>query len=367
MASNPFIYLYTSDYGVYYRDVLNILALPKNMKYRFRYDYDYIPRTLKNEGDLERLKGCQGLVALKNVHDMSDICIPIRKILVSRVEPYEESFVHFEFQLLDYPQIDSKVIEEFTTFTKQIQNISESSWVNISELLFHVDKGASDSRNWHLLVEKISNYGKFKKCIFTKLHSVYDENEQKGTQIHDGCYMLKSGHNFTLQFIHSYAFREDDPEAHKQLEQQLTKSSIEAFLSYSAKSISPIQVERRIEGRYDLNKLFFYCPRTMRTESSVLLLEGKQEGEFFLPSLQIPLSIRANFTRDRIVFLFIGGFLFLGSLIDIFINWVPQSVLSAWNPWIVNLIQTIKTVGVLAPMLAIMGAVLVWVQSVPNE
>ncbi len=362
-----FIYLYTSDYGVYFKDVLSILALPNGMTYRFRYDYKYLPPTLQDMRELMSLKGSEGICALKNVDGLGEDCIPLRKIRITSIEPYERSFVHFVYELGDIPVVDDVVIKNFSSFTRDQLRLPKNAFVGKSDSLFYLDSGAYSTQNWDRLVKQLSLYGKFKKCFFIKLHSIYDQNLRMNTQIQKGRFQLASGHNYVLQYLHSYEFEEADEQKKAEIQKNLAQLNLEAKLRFSEKSFLHVQTNRRIEGRYDLDLHYFYCPRTLRAEPSIILLGSETDQNFQFPRLEIPVFIKASWTRDRIILLVLGVSLFIGGALDIFLQLLNPSEIASFSPSLGNFLQVLRNIGILGPILALVGLIITMIQNFPSD
>lgn len=358
-----YVYLFTSNYGEYHKDVLDILALPNGLKHRFRYDLKHVSPTLRGSRDLSKLVGLQGVVALKNLDEQTAgyKTLPLREVKITNVSLFEDTFVHFEFVLLNFPHITDEVLAQFSDFVQK--KIIKDAFVQKSEEQFSFQYGTSQMENWRSFVTRLEKLEKFESSIFIKLYAIFDEERKTKASISTNAYQLKGGRSYRLEFLHLY------PEALFSTVQQQARE-VFSKLFFSREVISPILDEQSIEGRYDLNRHYFYCFRNLRSISSVLVLGGSSDRNVYFPSINIPVVIKRSWTRESVLLLVLGAGMFLGGILEIVLKGIAKaqqlgiSVSFSNAPAI--LANGWRESGVLAPILMILGLILTLIRNLPS-
>ena len=137
MSQEKMIILYSSDSNPQYKkDIINVIGLPVNGTYRFRYKEKYLSSELKSLIDSPSgVDGREALVVFRTnsvVDGIDPFLVPIRHVVIDSVDDINSTIYIFNFTVKGYP-IFSK------TFSEACNSLAEN--VKFSEQFFDGNKG----------------------------------------------------------------------------------------------------------------------------------------------------------------------------------------------------------------------------------
>jgi len=305
-----FLYLSTSTNGEYYKDVVELLSLPNGLTYRFRYDAKYVSPTISN---LKDYINKDGYIILKNFEENKTI--PVRKFRLKKISEFEQSFVHLDFELYNIPDISEKTINDFSDFHNK--NLSKSFFVEANDC-YELKFTKPQSNNWKELIEVLQTNEKFNKSIFLKINSIVevDKGEDKLTSVENNKFILKGGNYFRIEFLHLFS-----ENLFSEMSKDIDKD-VDVKMFYSDNVVSSILTENEVKGKYDLNRLYFYCFRKHQRIDSMLVLGGKESQKFYFPKIKIPIRISKSLTREYLIIISTGITLFLAGVAHLIMKYV---------------------------------------------
>lgn len=360
-----YLYLFTSNYGEYYKDVLDILSLPNKFVYRFRYDLKHLSPTFRDLEDFSIFKNMKGIVILtnKDKKEVKHDYIPLREISITDISHFEESFIYFEFELENYPSINEEELSKFSDFINK--RITKDTYIEKLEDKYSFLNNYNQYENWNHIVDCIENIEKFDRCIFTKVYNLYNYKDKSSVNIQNHRYQLRGGNSYKIEFMHRYSnkmFNDIKDE----------KKDFYSKLNYLSDIISPVVLQKSIRGRYDLNSHSFYCLRNMNNVDSLLAFSSNFNNDIYFPNIEIPIEIKKSWTRDNLLLLLMGIGLIIGGISDILIkglNTAKTQSLSINNFY--DFLEVIylgwSQTGVLAPVLTILGLILTFINRYPKK
>jgi hypothetical protein len=357
------LYLFTSNYGEYYKDVLDILAFPRGLKYRFRYDTTHLAPALRDGTDLSYLTGGDALLALKSINDKSGYdALPVRHAKITNVSLFEDTFIYFEFELLDFPKIDEDVVREFSEFVQK--KFMSKAYVEQNDQ-FNFTKAQNQLESWETLVEHLEKIDKYNSSVFIRLYNISDQETGKTISISNYAYQMKGGRSYKLEFIHRVP-----TDLFNRRQESKDCKDVHSKVFFSSETFSPIIVEKDLRGRYDLNSHYFYCFRNMRTASALIVLGGVCDSGIYLPTFNLPVSVEKSWTRDNIFILLVGIGLAVAGVADVLVKGIgkAQQLDASISPSTIIdiLIRGWLESGVIAPILAIIGLILAFINRFPK-
>lgn len=319
------VYLFTSTAQPYIKDALDLLALPSNISYRFRYDVKWLPTDLFVDETKTKLKPLDVKDALLiHVHtepsstEIPKIAefIPIRKAKVIETRLMGD-FVWIHFTLGDWvvydnprktatqnqhhdiirnlmPQ-DSKDDYKYTAVISNRHNISTLQ----DDLQDDKDEVLS---NWSNIISYLKTIPPHGKSVFLKLLKILDINDNKKLvpeKLDDRYgFALESGKTYRIEVLQRYFGKIDTP--------------INLELVTDSNEIVKIK-EDQIQGKYDVLLFTITSEKTARTRRSFLIFKP-QQSDLIIPQAFYDLKILPHKpTVSVIIALLAVGFTLTGS------------------------------------------------------
>lgn len=190
--------LFSSDSTPQYeKDIFNVIALPTNGEYRFRYKKEYIDLTLQNRIKNVFTKGARVLIAFRTnsidtERHIDPFMVPIRWAEIKEIEEIEK-IVIFKFIAKEYPIFNSDFENACSTYDKNIDFSKDFFNSNNKEKYFVTDgipnavllETSEDNKNqekaWIRIIEALSKYnneqegkGFFDKFFFKTIVDISD-------------------------------------------------------------------------------------------------------------------------------------------------------------------------------------------------
>lgn len=190
--------LFSSDSTPQYeKDIFNVIALPTNGEYRFRYKKEYIDLTLQNRIKNVFTKGARVLIAFRTnsidtERHIDPFMVPIRWAEIKEIEEIEK-IVIFKFIAKEYPIFNSDFENACSTYDQNIDFSKDFFNSNNKEKYFVTDgipnavllETSEDNKNqekaWIRIIEALSKYnneqegkGFFDKFFFKTIVDISD-------------------------------------------------------------------------------------------------------------------------------------------------------------------------------------------------
>ena len=318
MANNPAeLILFSSDSNVQYeKDIYNVIALPFNGKYRFRYKAEYVDPQSIQYLDKE-VTGKRVLIAFRtNSASEEEIIepfvVPIRWAVLDNVQRIDKIYI-INFTAKDYPVFSS----EFETasqsnqsnieFSKKFFSISERNKIFVSSVMPNLALPEESSninssiqeKAWIRIIEALSQHNIFKRQFFFK--TIIPINPTSNAL------EMKENQRSEIEIVH---YNSDD------------KSDISATVNIQYDSdvmTSVFGEQERIECRYDKNSFPFipkYINQEVDTQITFNIKTDNTEKE---TKIRIPVKIKRSNKRRwiRAGISFLGAFLLgIGSVLN---------------------------------------------------
>lgn len=349
MDNERFVIIIVNSIPPYCYELNNILSLPDNFSYRFRYQKKKQGNWMPEIANPLELQNCNGLIVLRDFQVSADF-VPIRKIYITRVQMIGD-IVYIEYLLKQKSELSSDLQErerQLSIFNTRINiDINLSKYPNVPNqdlanlVFFGADytydfednayKGANsdrDSNRWGNIIETIGTYKKngfaiYKDSDFLKIIGIQDEEGREApvVQTDNRYYYRLANHTvYRLVFLQrTFTGRVGNSAVIK---------SREVILKAGNPEVEPIIAQKDIMGKYDLIELTFRSNISGRNLKSYLILEISDDSPPKAPSLTIPVRVVfsvKNFVLDTVsVLVFIGLFLAYTYAKDIFV-WFNKS------------------------------------------
>ena len=283
----------------YAYEVNNILAVPNEFSYRFRFRHKWMS-TIDNPMDLT---GREGLIILRKF-DTAEF-VPLRRIKISAVLEMG-AFFYIEYVLGDIVDFDSDETTrkgQLTEFNERMKpavtGFKNKPGKDLDKLIFmysdlaygikdeHFD-GLEHNRvlnSWGNLIQILASMSCFTDFDFLKLLQIVDSAGGAAPVIgyphpDTARLHLKSNTAYRAQvFQRTFTYREGDSGV---------ISSRQLVLHGEAGEVRSIRSTYSIAGKYDLYQCYFKTEPVSWTRSSSLYLEIRRKDDIILPNIDIP-------------------------------------------------------------------------------
>ena len=309
--------LYSSDSNVQYeKDIYNVIALPFNGEYRFRYKTEYVDPQIIHYLD-NQISGKSVLIAFRTNSASEDekidpFVVPIRWAVVDEVQRIDKIYI-INFTVKEYPVFSS----EFETasqsyarnveFSKKFFSVAERNKAFVSSVIPNLTLPEEDSninsptqeKAWIQIIEALSQHDIFKKQFFFKTATPINPTTK--------ALEMKENKRSKIEIVH---YNSDD------------KSAISATVNiqYDSDVITSVfGGQERIECRYDKNSFPFIPKYINQTIYSQITFNIKTDGMEKETRIRIPVRIKRSNCRRwiRVGISFIGAILLgIGSVLD---------------------------------------------------
>lgn len=334
MSKEKFVIIIVNSIQPYCYELNNILSLPDDFSYRFRYQKkkqgNWMPE-ITNPNDLKNNKG---LIVLRDFQDTAEF-IPVRKIYIYNVIMIGD-IVYIEYLLKEKIELSSKLDErerQINLFNQRIAtDINITKYPNlpgkdlnnliffgtdytydVSDTTYNGNLNDRDSNKWGNIIETIGLYkGKgisvYKDSDFLKIIGIQDENGEYakiGKENTKVFYKLENKTVYKIIFLQR-AFTGKSSIGDSSV---LTPRTIE--LKAGNPDIIPIISRKEIMGKYDLLELTFKSNISSASLKSYLLLEISEAGPKKSPTITIPIKISLSKQEFYLNVLFVILFVIL--------------------------------------------------------
>lgn len=298
-SESPALVLFSSESTPQYeKDILNVLALPEEGKYRFRYKKEYIDHSIISDLNKSSLVRRKILIAFRsnstsNNPKVQHFMVPIRWAILEKVK-IQDTFVVFYFIAKDYP----KFYTEYNNSCSTIESISKYSSVyfekhNLSDIFVTnnippITSNDSESKEeaWTKIVTALGKYEKFSNKLFVMTNA--DLNSKSNSLV----IKEKSSKSVTLVYLNT------NPNGVKtaDIEIQYDKVLMNSFLGE----------KDRIECKYDEVNIPLSAQRIGQNISTQVLLTIKQDDGSQNTHIRIPVTIKKSINYARILSTFLA-------------------------------------------------------------
>lgn len=372
---NKFVIIIVNSIPPYCYELNNILSLPDNFSYRFRYQKTKQGNWMPEIQNPYELKNKQGLIVLRDFQTTAEF-IPIRKIFINNILVIGD-IVYIEYLLKEKIELSSDLTErdnQINLFNQRIVtdiNLAKYPNTPLTDLrnliFFGTDytydiqdtkyKGAAedkDSNKWGNIIETIGKYKGvglpvYNNNDFFKIIGITDENgtfvKQK-VKNSKAYYEIENKKIYKIQFLQrTYTGRSNVGDS-----SVLTPRIVE--LATGNPEIIPIISQRDIMGKYDLLELTFKSNVTSPALHSFLLLRVKDSEPPKAPTIIIPIKVLFS---KREFFLNISSVL---TFVALFIAYLyAEGIIRFLNPNNPNLFNDVNSLkNILLPLMIIFGS-----------
>ncbi|MBL7694656.1 MAG: hypothetical protein JNK91_07410 [Ferruginibacter sp.] len=372
---NKFVIIIVNSIPPYCYELNNILSLPDNFSYRFRYQKtkqgNWMPE-IQNPYDLKKK---HGLIVLRDFQTTAEF-IPIRKIFIDNILVIGD-IVYIEYLLKEKVELSSDLTErdnQINQFNQRIvTDINLTKYPNtpltdLKNLIFfgtdysydiqdNKYKGANedkDSNKWGNIIETIGKYKGvglpvYNNNDFFKIIGIADENgvfAKQKIKNSKAYYEIDNKKIYKIQFLQrTYTGRSNVGDS-----SVLTPRIVE--LATGNPEIIPIISQKDIMGKYDLLELTFKSNVTSPTLQSFLLLRVIDSEPPKAPTIIIPIKVLFS---KREFFLNISSVLFF---VLLFITYLyAEGLMKFLNPNNTNLASDVNSLkNILLPLMIIFGS-----------
>ena len=310
MASdNSTMILFSSNSTVkYVRDIFNVLAMPENAEYQFRYQTKYVDSDAR-DSFRRGCKGSRALVCFRSRHDCAageEFCIPIRWVIINEVKPVSDVYV-VKFTSQSYPSFSNdydKICHDIDLLRNNAQGyfnrMSNNAFAVINGVLPAVraeNTGRDD--NWQKIVNVISLLPEYKSSYLLKFSSLLNAEESSCERV--------SGRTKLIEGKMSYI----NIDYYQNIHDSDKKSKIEVSCDPNAINVTA-GFGTDLQSRYDSLRIGFQAKKVMaNTVSEITIRTIEESGNPLQTELVIPVKIERN-RREKIVkasFTALGAFL----------------------------------------------------------
>ncbi len=293
--------LHTSTGWPYLKDILDILFLPTNYEYRFRYNIRWMCEDLKAVAKLTPLIGSEGVIVHTDIrkigHDLYEILhfVPIRKVIITDIKHLDE-FVWISMKLGDWVKFTENNHNKIRQATPpRYQNYIKSTCYLVDDINFdYIDDTDQESiSNWYKMVKLIQTFSahKSRKSIFLKMlkfvkmgcnnkvliKPVNGANKNDNTE---RFFTLSSGTDYKMEILQHYPFDNIDE---LKIHFNTHSDKIVAFPPYAS-----------IHGKYDVLKFLFHTRGDPNTTYTYLNLE-LDSSDHLISKIPINLKIQGSY------------------------------------------------------------------------
>jgi len=301
--------LFSSNSNIQYeKDIYNVIALPFNGRYRFRYKAEYIDSQIIQDLE-EEASGKRVLIAFRTNSASEDeiiepFVVPIRWAVLDNVQRIDKIYI-INFTAKDYPvfssdfETTSQSYKRNVAFSKDFFSTSERNKIFVSSVIPNIalpeESPDIDSpiqeKAWIRIIEALSQHDIFKRQFFFK--TIIPINPVSKA------FEMKENQRSEIEIVH---YNSDD------------KSAISATVNIQYDSgvmTSVFGDHERIECRYDKNSFPFipkYINQEIDSQITFNIKTDKSEKE---TKIRIPVRIKRSNKRRWIR----AGISFLGALL----------------------------------------------------
>lgn len=293
----PKLILFSSDSNVQYeKDIYNVIALPYNGEYRFRYKSEYIDsNAMQLLNDVDKIKNERILIAFRtnSVSEETDhFMVPVRWATFNKVERIDKFYIIW-FTAKDYPLFSSefeKAMKSYNSnveFSKRFFSVDNRNTIFVSSetpdiVLPNESENLNTSEQekaWTQIIEALSQHNIFKNRFFFKTITTIDGNTKS--------VKMKENKQSLIEIVH-YCNSDDKNDLASNVEIQYDSNIL----------ISVLGNQEQIECSYDKNYFPFlpkYINQKLNTTITFAITSKKYDQE---TKIQIPVKIyRSNKKR----------------------------------------------------------------------
>lgn len=314
MSQAKMIILYSSDSNPQYKkDIINVIGLPVNGTYRFRYKEKYLSSELKSLIDSPSgIDGKEALVVFRTnsvVDGIDPFLVPIRHVVIDSVDDIDSTIYIFNFTAKGYP-IFSK------TFSEACNSLAEN--VKFSEQFFDSNEGIFATYDFCNLV--MPEHNSAEDFIIDKPTEAVREDSEEKRQEKTWIRIIEAlskyeGFNRTFFFMTLLNL----PKESKRMEMRENKQSTIEVLHYNSDYngvhsasvqilydpeivVSSHGAAEKIECRYDKNE-FAFIPKDIahKTNSQITLNFITEKEDPCLPqqeaTIRIPITVKRTMKK----------------------------------------------------------------------
>ncbi len=322
-----FAIIIVNSIAPYCYELNNILALPDNFVYRFRFRKSKRGEWMPEIDNPKKLKDCDGLIVLREFQTTAQL-IPIRKIRIIKVSVIGD-VVYIEYKLREKVLFSSNPDQREAQLNKFNERITTDVRTNLYPNLpradlrnlvffgadysydftdegYQGDAEDEDSNRWGNIIELIGNIEIYKDIDFIKITELRDErgklaivqDEKTGAM-----FQLNNKTVYNLQFLQrTYTHLSGTSSVIRPRDIVMTPGSNE---------IDPIISRRSILGKYDLLQFSFRPESTslLQKDSFIMLEFQDKENILFLPGILVPIRIKPSVLEIGLVIASISIFI----------------------------------------------------------
>jgi hypothetical protein len=372
---NKFALIIVNSIPPYCYELNNILSLPDNFSYRFRYQKAKQGNWMPEIQNPYELKNKHGLIVLRDFQTTAEF-IPIRKIFIDNILVIGD-IVYIEYLLKEKVELSSDLTErdsQISLFNQRIvtdinlQKYPNAPLTDLKNLIFFGTdysydiqdtkyQGAAedkDSNKWGNIIETIGKYKGvglpvYNNNDFFKIIGITDENgifAKQKFKNSKAYYEIDNKKIYKIQFLQrTYTGR-----SHVGDSSVLTPRIVE--LATGNPEIIPIISQKDIMGKYDLLELTFKCNVTSPTLQSYLLLRVRDSEPPKAPTIIIPIKVLFS---KREFFLNISSVLVFALLFFTYLY--AEGVIQFLTPRTTSLASDVNSLkNILLPLMIIFGS-----------
>ena len=297
---NTSITLFSSDSTVKYtKDVFNVLALPQNGIYQFRYEDKYVETSVKDKFRND-YKGLWALVAFRSnssVPEDERFFVPVRWVEIVAID-YVANFYTVTFRAKEYPKFSNDFDEKCHDFAKEFFSTTrEHNLLAVREgTLAIVDSNfkGDDKDNWLKIAKTISLIPGYGNNYFLKCSPIYI-NQNKFCNIENELTVLEEGKYVYLK-VDYYQ---------KNYNSQMS-GKINIITDSNAINVAS-GIGTELESRYDSVKLGFQAKKVMNNSISEINIHTTNNNSSNVQTkIIIPIKIVKNRKSKFVESLFMG-------------------------------------------------------------
>lgn len=300
------VFLITNDIPPYYQDVVNCLALPEGMVYRFRYERQ--PLDLVGNPNPKDLEGKAGMIVFRRWS--TGKLVPIRSIRVLNVLATDFLIV-IEFAMGHFLDGDHYAIGDSIARAIAPMARENRSNANLVPLVYEVDvdwgvesvDGApyhmgvdSQINGWRSTIEAIKTFENISNAHFLYVVSLsrQDGKQPSDVAVNDHEYLLDADEAYDLRILQYMTESSDD-----QVKLRDARRAVAVTIMCDKDVILPIVDRCLIVGRYDQLRFSFRTSATRMGAGTVLQIgqpvkAARLEGRHHVASISLPLRINVG-------------------------------------------------------------------------
>ncbi len=304
----------------YCYELNNILALPDNFIYRFRFRKSKKGEWMPEIDNPKKLMSCDALIVLREFQTTAEF-IPIRKIRITKVSvigdiiyleyklkqkiPFSSNPEHRDAQLKKFnerlvPDIRTDLYpNEPGTDLRNLVFFGADYTYDFADKDYQGEKEDEDSNRWGNIIELIGKFKIYEDIDFIKITELRDERG-KPTRVLDqesgAILQVKNRTAYNLEFLQrTFTHRSGTSSVIRPRDISMTPGSVD---------ITPIISRQSVLGKYDLLHFSFRPEATSVTrKDSFLMIEFEHKQDILvLPAILVPIRIKPSLLEVSLVF-----------------------------------------------------------------